>query len=179
LFANTMLLKIFVCHYNSEAHNDLIPGLTTHAMNKIQVLESIFHKYPNKWTLDMKFFCQQSTIFLAFAQVFSVWNKNKVQQGYTSFRTKPLGQISYENYVLGNELLRYLGQKEDVPYFIQVVQDKHYNLVFQDIQDYKKKEAQIPLKYKMQTLQQLLPRPDYSLPDEVRRKIWSLANLPQ
>lgn len=174
-----MILKIFICHYNSERHNELIPSLTIHTMNKIQVVESLFHRYPNKMTLDMKYFCQQSTIFLSFAQVFSRWNMNKVQEGYSSFRTKPLDQICYENYVLGLELMSYIGDtKREIPYFIRVIEDKHFDDVYKDIERYKRKEGQIASKYKMASLQNLLPPIDYTIPDQVHLKIWNVANLP-
>lgn len=174
-----MILKIFICHYNSERHNELIPSLTIHTMNKIQVVESLFHRYPNKMTLDMKYFCQQSTIFLSFAQVFSRWNMNKVQEGYTSFRTKPLNQIYHENYILGMELIKYIGDtKQEIPYFIRVIEDKHFDDVYKDIERFKRKEAQIQAKYKMAALQNLLPPVDYTIPDQVHLKIWSVANLP-
>lgn len=174
-----MVLKIFICHYNSEKHNELIPSLTIHAKNKIQVVEALFHRYPNKMTLDIKYFCQQSMTFLNFAQVFSKWNMNKVQEGYTSFRTKPLDQICYENHVLGMELIRYIEDtKEEIPYFIRVIEDKHFNDVYKDIQKYRAKEAQIALKYKTASLINLLPEVDYTIPDQVHLKIWNVANLP-
>lgn len=103
-------------------------------MNKVQYLEHLFHKYPTSITLDLKFFCQQTMIWISFARVFSRWNMNKVQQNYTSFQKKTLAQIKYENWVLGKELITYLGEKKDVPYYIQVVQQKHYNDVYRDLQ---------------------------------------------
>lgn len=180
LYSNTMILKIFVCHYNSEAHNNLIPSITIHTMNKIQVVESLFHRYPNLLTTDIKYFCQQSTIFLSFAQVFSQWSINKVHQVYESFRTRPLNQIFYENFILCTELMKYVAieEEQEVPYFIKVIIGKHSSDILLDIENFKRRENQIQASYKTATLQTLLPPNDYSLPDQVHLKIWNTANLP-
>ena len=181
MFANVMILKIFLCHYNSQKHQELIPGLTTHCMNKCQVVEALFHRYPNKWTLDIKYFCQQTTLFMGFAQVFSPYLSNRVQQEHASFRTKPFGELQYENFVLCNQLVKYNNPKDEheVPFFIRLVRDKHFHQVFKDLQTYKTNENQIPRKYKTANLRQLVPQNDYSIADQVRLKIWNVANLPQ
>jgi len=127
MFANCTLLKIFVCHYNSETHNQMVNAIVTHTKNKIQAIEAIFDRYATNQHVEIKHFCQQSMIFMNFSMVFSLWNINKTQETYTLTRTKTFKQLNHENFVLGTQLLWFLGEKEDVPYFVKIIQDKHYN----------------------------------------------------
>ena len=113
-----------------------------------------------------------------FAMIFSKWNINKVQESYQMTRTKTFQQLNHENFLLGTELLWFLGSKDDVPYFIKIIQDKFYSQVYQDLEAYKKKEETIEFKYKSITLHQLVDVPDFSVADPVRSTIWKKANLP-
>lgn len=178
MYANATILKIFVCHYNSETHNQMVNSIVTHTKNKIQAIEAIFDRYTTSQHVEMKHFCQQSMIFMNFAMIFSKWNINQVQEGYSLTRTKTYQQLNHENFLLGKELLWFLGEKDDVPYFIKIIQDKHYNDVFAALEKYKRKEETIEAKYKSITLQQLVDIPDFSVSDPIRTTIWKKANLP-
>lgn len=121
MYANATILKIFVCHYNSDSHNEMINAIVTHTKNKIQVVEAIFSRYPTNQHVEIKHFCQQSMIFMNFAMIFSLWNINKAQEEYSLTRTKTFKQLTHENFLLGTELLWFLGEKEDVPYFVKII----------------------------------------------------------
>lgn len=133
IYANITLLKIFVCHYNSESHNEMVSSIVFHTKNKIEVTEMIFDRHATNSHVEIKHFCQQSMLFMNFALIFSLWNINKVQEGYAMTRTKTYNQLSHENFLLGQELIRFLASDQDVPYFIKIIQDKFYGMVFGDL----------------------------------------------
>ena len=127
-------------------------------------------------TKDVLLFTEISKEFFNVSKLMGFWLQNKYKEEYSLERDKPLNQIYYENYLICSKILSYLKTDVFKGIFFKILQKKHFNKIYADIQKFEQIRNQIKPEYCRITLDQILAQ-DTGNYDFVKQQIEKFAGL--
>ena len=105
MLANLIVFKIMVNQTDSTVHWKLVKNISSHALNKCDVVEEILSNNKTKMNREFNKFCTQSSRFMKEAFLLGVWVLNHVDKTKSRrLRKKGYERVVQENY----EIAKYL-----------------------------------------------------------------------
>ena len=164
---------------DSTVHWKLVKNISSHALNKCDVVEEILSN--NKTKMNRKFneFCTQSSRFMKEAFLIGVWILNHVDKNKSRrLRKKGYERVVQENYEIAKYLVESVqNQEKNGIFYILLIEDLYFDRLVKDIKLWEGIQDTLDSEIKKITIKALLDNDDLHSIDTVRKIIWKKAGL--